>query len=172
MKNNQFRPGAKVLAALAIAVTVGIGVAGCGSEHPATPSGASTSGETSSSVAARAMVDVSAVWASHPLPDCPRVVIGNATASPGLVLPDDGSVAEELAGVKSPAPEGWVREKLGWVTMWLAKVRADAISDPGSAGTKAEMKTFNSYVEHVSDELREGENSTESTDSIYPEGCR
>ncbi|RIU33918.1 hypothetical protein D2E83_19545 [Mycobacteroides abscessus] len=80
-------------------------------------------------------------------------------------------MAKQLAGVRSPGSESWVRTKLGWITKWLAKVRADIISDPDSAGSNAEKETFKSYVKHVSDELRAGENHSDSTDSIYPEGC-
>ncbi|NOS09341.1 hypothetical protein HGK65_20620 [Mycobacteroides abscessus] len=80
-------------------------------------------------------------------------------------------MAQQLAGVMSPASESWVKTKLGWMTKWLAKVRADIISDPGSAGSKAEKKTFDLYVNHVGNELRQGQDSSSPTDSIYPEGC-
>lgn len=164
--NTQSRPFTTQLVGLAIAASVG--VVGC--SRPTTTSALSV-GETSSSVAARALVDVEGVWASHPMPDCPRVVIGNTSAPASLELPSNETVAEVLRGVRSPAPEGWVRGKLGWVAKWLAKVRADIVSDPGSAGSNAEKETFKSYVKHVSDELRAGENHLDSTDSIYPEGC-
>ncbi|SLB99682.1 hypothetical protein [Mycobacteroides abscessus] len=169
--NNQSRPGTKILAALAIALGVSIGVVGCGSTHPTT-SGSSSAGETSSSASAQNMVDVSAVWVTHPMPDCPRVVIGNATASPGLVLPDDASVARQLAGVRSPGSESWVREKLGWVTKWLGKTRADIISDPSSPGVPAQSKRFSQYVEHIRTELEAGKDISDSAlDGRFPEGC-
>lgn len=170
MMKSQSRPRTTKLVGLVIAACASLGVVGC-SHHPTTPSGSSTAGETSSSAQARALVDVEAVWATHPMPPCPRVVIGNASAPAGLELPSNETVAAQLRGVESPAPEGWVRGKLGWVTKWLAKVRADIISDPGSAGSNAEKETFKSYVKHVSDELRAGKNHLDSTDSIYTEGC-
>lgn len=164
----QSRPSTTILATLAIAISVGL--VGC-STHP-TPSGSSSAGETSSSAEARNLVDVAAVWASHPMPDCPRVVIGNATASPGLVLPSDESVAESLRGVRSPAPEGWVRKKLGWVTKWLGKTRADIISDPSSPGVPAQSKRFGLYVEHIKSELTAGQDISDSAlDGRFPEGC-
>lgn len=161
--------GTKSLAYLAIAATVGLSVVGC--SHPATPSGASSSGTISTS-AARALVDVAAVWASHPLPDCPRVIIGNSSAPAGLELPSDESVARQLAGVKSPAPESWVREQLGWVTQELATTRADIISDPSSAGAPAESERFSQYVGHVKAELEAGHGIPDSElDGRFPEGC-
>lgn len=163
----QSRSGTTVLASLVVASVVAMSVVGC-STHPATPTGSST---ISTSAPSQALVDVSAVWATHPMPPCPRVIIGNQPAPAGLELPSDESVAQQLAGVKSPATEGWVRMKLGWVTKWLAKVRADIISDPASAGSAAEKKTFDLYVKHVGDELREGQDSSSPPDSIYPEGC-
>ncbi|SLI41282.1 Uncharacterised protein [Mycobacteroides abscessus subsp. massiliense] len=165
----QTRPGTRTLASLVIASVVGLSVVGC-STHPTTPTVSSTSG-TISTTAAHELVDVEAVWATHPMPPCPRVIVGNASAPAGLELPSDESVAAQLRGVKSPAPESLVRAKLGWVTMWLAKVRADITSDPASAGSKAEKKTFDSHVEHVGDELRAGQDSSSPTDSIYSEGC-
>lgn len=165
----QSRTGTTNLVALVIASVVGLSVVGCNS-HSTTPTGSSGAGAISTSTA-RALVDVEAVWATHPMPPCPRVIVGNASAPAGLELPSDESVAAQLRGVKSPAPESLVRAKLGWVTMWLAKVRADITSDPASAGSKAEKKTFDSHVEHVGDELRAGQDSSSPTDSIYSEGC-
>lgn len=164
----QSRPSTTILATLAIAISVGL--VGC-STHP-TPSGASATGQASSSVVARARVDVSAVWATHPMPDCPRVVIGSASAPAGLELPSDETVAKQLAGVKSPAPEEWVRKKLGWVTKWLGKTRADIISDPSSPGVPAQSKRFGLYVEHIKSELTAGQDISDSAlDGRFPEGC-
>lgn len=171
MRKIQSRPGATKLVSLVIAATVSLGAVGCSSGHP-TISASSSAGETTSSAAAHQTVDVSAVWASHPMPDCPRVVIGNATASPGLVLPDDASVANQLEGVRSPGSESWVREKLGWVTQELAATRADIISDPSSPGVPAQSKRFSQYVEHVRAELEAGQNIPDSDlDGRFPEGC-
>lgn len=156
------------LVGLAIAATVALGVVGC-SAHPTT-SGSSTSGEASSSAEARNLVDVSAVWATHPLPPCPDTLIGNAIAPAGLTLPSDESVAKELVGVRSPASEQWVRDKLGWVTKHLAKTRADII-DANTPGDDSMLRTFDSYVEHVRAELVAGRGSADPTDDIYPEGC-
>lgn len=169
MNNTQSRPGTTKLVGLALAL--GVGVVGC-SSHPTTPTASSTAGESSSSVVAQGLVDVAAVWETHPMPPCARVVIGNATASPGLVLPSDESVAEVLRGVRSPAPEEWVREKLGWVTKWLGKTRADIISDPSSPGVPAQSKRFGLYVEHIKSELTAGQDISDSAlDGRFPEGC-
>ncbi|MBN7314989.1 hypothetical protein [Mycobacteroides abscessus] len=166
----QSQPGTKCFVSLVVALGVGLGVVGC-STHPTTLTGSSGAG-TISTTAARALVDVEQVWQTEPLPACPKpLIVFNGSVPPGLSLPDKASVARQLAGVKSPASEGWVRTKLGWVTQWLAKARADIISDPASAGSAAEKKTFDLYVKHVGDELREGQDSSSPTDSIYPEGC-
>lgn len=167
MMKIQSRPGTTVLVGLAIAASVG--VVGC-SNHPTTPSGSSAAGETSSSVSARGLVDVAAVWASHPMPPCPDTLIGNATAPAGVTLPSDESVAKELAGVRSPASESWVRERLGWVNQHLAKTRADII-DANTPGDDSMLRTFDSYVEHVRAELVAGRGIADPTDDIYPEGC-
>ncbi|SLH96928.1 Uncharacterised protein [Mycobacteroides abscessus subsp. abscessus] len=90
----QSRTGTTKLAALAIAASVG--VVGC--SHPTTTTSASSVGETSSSVATQPLVDVSQVWASHPMPDCPRIIIGNSSAPAGLELPSNETVAEVLRG--------------------------------------------------------------------------
>lgn len=156
------------LAVMALAAVVASAVVGCGG-HDSTPSGSSVAGTISSS-AARALVDVEQVWASHPMPDCPRVVIGNATASPGLVLPDDASVARQLTGVRSPGSVEWVRSKLGWVTQELAATRADII-DANSPDDKSMLDGFTRYVEHVKSELIAGHDITDSIDKTYPEGC-
>ncbi|RIS81302.1 hypothetical protein D2E44_14685 [Mycobacteroides abscessus] len=117
------------------------------------------------------MVDVSAVWATHPMPDCPRVVKGNATSSPGIVLPSDEAVAQQLAGVQSPASEGWVRTKLGWVTMWLAQTRAGIIASPGP-NVAATNKRFGQYVERIRTELQAGKDIPDpDLDGRFPEGC-
>lgn len=162
MTTTQSRPGTTQLVGLAIALGVSLGVVGC-SERP-TPSG------TISTSAARALVDVEAVWATHPLPPCPRVIVGNQPAPAGLELPSDETVARQLAGVRSPGSESWVREKLGWVSMWLAKVRADIISDPG-VGAREQDQGFNDYVNHVRAELQAAKDISSELDSIFPEGC-
>ncbi|WP_286142019.1 hypothetical protein [Mycobacterium sp. D16Q16] len=167
MKNNQSRTGTIKLAALAVAASVSIGVMGC--SHP-TPSGPSTSGETSSSVAARSLVDVSQVWATHPLPPCPRLVGGNLTAPAGLALPSDETVARQLAGVKSPASVSWVRIKLGWLTQELAATRADII-DANLPGDRSMLDGFDQYVRHLRDELQLGHDISDPVDKTYPEGC-
>ncbi|MBN7463681.1 hypothetical protein PP568_09900 [Mycobacteroides abscessus] len=167
----QSRPGTKILASIVVALGVSIGVVGCGSTHPTT-SGSSSAGETSSSASAQNMVDVSAVWVTHPMPDCPRVVIGNATASPGLVLPDDASVARQLTGVRSPGSLQWVRGKLGWVTMWLAQTRAGIIDHPESPSVQATVTRFDQYVEHIRLELSSGQDIPDpDLDGRFPEGC-
>ncbi|WP_228842792.1 hypothetical protein [Mycobacteroides abscessus] len=166
MMKIQSRPGATILVALVVAFGVGFGVVGC-ELHPTTPTGSSSAGTISTS-AARALVDVAAVWASHPMPPCPRVIVGNQPAPAGLELPSDETVAAQLRGVMSPAPESWVRTKLGWVTQQLASTRADIISAPDD---NSMSKTFGMYVQHVRSELMVGQDSSDPTDAIYPEGC-
>lgn len=163
----QSRPSATKLVALVIATSVSLGVVGC-SAH-STPSGSSV-GETSVSAEARNLVDVSAVWATHPLPPCPRLVGGNLTAPAGLELPSDETVAKQLAGVRSPAPEPWVRTKLGWLTQELAATRADIISDPG-VGAKEQSEMFAQWVTHIGEELRQGRDTPSDLDGVYPEEC-
>lgn len=171
MNIHQYRPGTRYLVSLAIATTVTIGAVGCSNTHPTT-TGSNGAGETSSTVAARALVDVSAVWAEHPLPPCPRLVIGNQSAPAGLELPSDESVAREFQGVMSPAPESWVRTKLGWVTMWLSKTRADLIAFSDTPGGSATTKQFDHYVAHVNTELATGHDVSDSAlDSRFPDGC-
>lgn len=170
MMKDQSRPGATTLAVLAIATTVSLGVVGC-STHPTTPSGASSAGEPSSSTSAQTMVDVSQVWAMEPLPDCPKPpVVYNGDVPAGLELPDKASVARILAGAESPAPESWVREKLGWVTQNLAKTRADIIkADMPSDSSMTDG--FRDYVVHVRAELIAGKDIPDDLDGIFPEGC-
>lgn len=169
--NTQSRTGATRLVSLFVAFGVSIGVVGC-STHPTTTTGSSTVGEASSSVSAQSLVDVEAVWASHPMPDCPRVIVGNASAPAGLELPSDESVAREFQGVMSPAPESWVRTKLGWVTMWLSKTRADLIAFSDTPGGSATTKQFDHYVAHVNTELATGHDVSDSAlDSRFPDGC-
>lgn len=167
MTNTQSRTGTKFFASLVIAASVGL--VGC-SSHPA-PSVSNVSGQASSSVSAQPLVDVSAVWATHPLPPCPRVIVGNVSAPAGLVLPDDASVAKELAGVKSPGTPQWVRTKLGWLTQWLAQTRAGVIDHPESPAARANISGFNFYVKHVASELTVGHDIQDSIDETYPEGC-
>ncbi|MBN7314692.1 hypothetical protein I3U70_25215 [Mycobacteroides abscessus subsp. abscessus] len=117
------------------------------------------------------MVDVSAVWQSEPLPDCPKPpIVFNGDAPQGIALPDKASVARILAGAKSPATESWVREKLGWVTQWLAQTRAGIIADPG-AGAKEQANMFTEWVTHVREELQEGRDIASDLDGAFPEGC-
>ncbi|SLD23548.1 hypothetical protein [Mycobacteroides abscessus] len=144
-----------------------VALAGCATTTTA-PSG--TVADTSTSAPTQSLVDVSAVWATHPMPDCPRVVVGDETASPGLVLPSDETVAQQLAGVRSPASESWVRTKLGWVTKHLSQTRQDII-DANNPGDKSMSKTFDLYIKHVRAELAAGQDSSDPTDAIYPEGC-
>lgn len=167
---SQFRPGAKHLAALAIAVTVTLGAVGCGTEHP-TLSGPSSAGETTNSVAARALVDVEKVWQSEPLPDCPKPpIVFNGDAPQGLSLPSKESVADQLRGAQSPAPEQWVRAKLGWITQELAATRADII-DANTPDDSSMRNGFEQYVMHVRDELQAGHDISDPIDKTYPEGC-
>lgn len=83
---SQSRPGATTLVSMAVALGVSLGVVGCTSTMGA--SAISTS-------AAHELVDVSVVWASHPMPPCLRVVIGNQSAPVGLELPSDETVAQQ-----------------------------------------------------------------------------
>lgn len=167
---SQSRTGTTKLVALFVAASVSFGVVGC-STHPTTHSGSSGAGEPSVSAEARRMVDVSQVWATHPLPPCPRLVGGNLTAPAGLEMPSDESVARQLAGVRSPGSESWVRTKLGWITKWLAKVRGDIISDPG-IGAREQAEGFKDYVSHVRSELVAGQDIADSSlDGDYPDGC-
>lgn len=112
------------------------------------------------------------MWATHPMPDCPRVIIGNQSAPAGLELPSDESVANQMRGVRSPAPENWVRTKLGWVTQWLSKTRADLIAFSDTAGGGVTIKRFDQYVAHVKSELQSGHDISDSSlDGRFPEGC-
>lgn len=172
MKNNQSRPGSTLLVGMVIAASVGLGVVGC-AEHPTTPSASSMSGTISTSAPSRALVDVAAVWATHPLPDCPKAPIGrNGGVVPsGLELPTESTVSEILGDVKSPAPEPWVKMKLGWVTRWLLKTRADIV-DANTPGDTLMLDGFKQYVGHVRSELEAGQNSSdEALDGDYPDGC-
>ncbi|SLF01758.1 hypothetical protein [Mycobacteroides abscessus] len=170
MNNTQSRTGTRTLTALVVASVVGLSVVGC-TPHPTTPTGSNGAGELSSSASAHALVDVSAVWATHPLPPCPRVIVGNVSAPADLELPSDETVAEQLRGVRSPGSESWVRTKLGWVTQWLSKTRADIVyaNAPGDNSTR---DTFGEYVKHIRDELREGRDIPSDLDSRFPEGCQ
>lgn len=166
---SQSRPSAIKLVGLIVAASVG--VVGC-SAHPTT-SASSSAGETSSSAVARQMVDVEAVWATHPMPDCPKPPIQrNGGAVPaGFELPTESTVSEILTGTKSPAPEEWVRVKLGWVMKWLLKVRGDIV-DANTPGDNSMMNGFSDYVRHVRSELEAGQDiSSSSLDGDYPEGC-
>lgn len=159
----------KSLAALVLTVGVWAGVAGCG-QHAITPA-ASPQGETGSSASAHPMVEVSAVWATKPLPPCTDYLGSDLTVPPGLSVPDHASVAKILAGVKSPGSESWVKTKLGWLDMWLAQTRAGILDHPESPAVKSKVETFDDYVEHVRSELGAGKNIPSDLDSIFPEAC-
>lgn len=170
MMKIQSRPCATKLVGLVIATSVTLGVVGCSTEHTTTTSGPSSAGEASSSVAAQGLVDVEKVWATHPMPPCPRVIVGNVSAPAGLELPSDETVAKQLAGVRSPGSESWVRTKLGWLTQELAATRADIISDPG-VGAKEQSEMFAQWVTHIGEELRQGRDTPSDLDGVYPEEC-
>lgn len=171
MNNTQSRPGASTLAFLVVAFGVSIGAVGCSSEHPTTTSGPSGTGESSSSAEARPLVDVEKVWQSEPLPDCPKPpIVFNGDAPQGLPLPGKASVAKQLAGAQSPAPEQWVRTKLGWITQELAATRADII-DANTPDDSSMQNGFEQYVMHVRDELQAGHDISDPIDKTYPEGC-
>ncbi|MBE5502881.1 hypothetical protein [Mycobacteroides abscessus] len=170
MNNTQSRTGTRTLTALVVASVVGLSVVGC-TPHPTTPTGSNGAGELSSSASAHALVDVSAVWATHPLPPCPRVIVGNVSAPVGLELPSDESVAAHLAGVRSPGSPQWVKTKLGWVTMWLSQTRAGIIDHPESPSVPATVARFGQYVGHVKSELEAGQNIADALDGRFPEGC-
>ena len=167
MMISQSRTSTTVLASLVIASVVVLGVVGC-SSHPTTPTGSNTISTTEN----RPLVDVSAVWQTEPLPDCPTPpIVFNGSVPPGLSLPDKASVARQLAGVKSPASEEWVRMKLGWLTQELASTRAGIIDTGGTDGAHAQAKDFQLYVEHVRAELQAGKDIPSDIDSTFPEGC-
>lgn len=155
----------------ALVLALGVGASAIGCSIPSTPT-APLSSTISTTASAHALVDVAAVWQTEPLPDCPKPpIVFNGSVPPGLSLPDKASVARQLAGVKSPASEGWVRTKLGWVTQWLSKTRADIayVNAPGDNSTR---DTFGEYVKHIRDELREGRDTPSDLDSRFPEGCQ
>lgn len=160
----------KELAALVFTVGVGASVVGCG-QHSTITAVPSSAGETSSPASAHPMVDVSAVWATKPLPPCDDYLRTDLTAPPGLSVPDHNGVARSLAGVKSPGDESWVKTKLGWLDMWLAQTRAGIIDHPESPAVKAKVETFDDYVGHVRSELGAGKNIPSDLDSLFPEAC-
>ncbi|AWG55008.1 hypothetical protein DDT53_12730 [Mycobacteroides abscessus] len=169
MNKMQSRPGATKLVGLALALSVG--TVGC-SSHP-TPSGPISAGESSSSAQARPLVDVEAVWATHPLPDCPKPPIErNGGAVPaGIELPTESTVSEILGDVKSPASEAWVRTKLGWVTQWLLQTRAGIVATSGANSTVTNRR-FHQYIEHIRAEMEAGQDISDSAlDGRFPEGC-
>ncbi|QSM96487.1 hypothetical protein I3U40_00235 [Mycobacteroides abscessus subsp. abscessus] len=88
-----------------------------------------------------------------------------------MTLPSDESVAKELVGVRSPASEGWVRTKLGWVTKALGETRAGIIASAGTAGARAQGNDFELYVSHVRDELQLGRDTASDLDSTFIERC-
>ncbi len=167
----QSQPGATVLIGLALAL--GVSVVGC-STHPTTHSGSSGAGEPSVSAEARRMVDVSQVWASHPLPDCPKPPLkrNDGQVPAGLELPTESTVSDILGDVKSPGSEPWVRRKLSWVTQALLAVRADIVTYNGTAGGDSQLQDFKNYVEHVKIELAQGKDIDSPLDLTYPEACQ
>lgn len=172
MTNSQSRPGTTKLVSLFVAATVSIGVVGCSTGHPTTSSVSSVSRETSSSASARPLVDVSAVWATKPLPPCDDYLGTDLTTPPNLSVPDHASVAKTLAGVKSPGSIEWVRTKLGWLDKALSETRA-GIVDTNVPGDETELHGFERYARHVRDELEVGHDISDSdADGDYPEGCR
>lgn len=160
----------KGLGALAVAVGVGASTIGCSVPNTHT---APLSGTISTSASAHALVDVSAVWQTEPLPDCPKPpIVFNGSVPPGLSLPDKSSVARELVGVRSPGSPQWVKTKLGWVTKALGETRADIVH-VNLPGDDTGLHGFERYVEHVKAELQAGLDIPDpDTDGDYPEGCR
>ncbi|SLI53954.1 Uncharacterised protein [Mycobacteroides abscessus subsp. massiliense] len=160
----------KSLTVLALTFGVGASTIGC-SQHPIPPTASTQATTSSPSTAAQPMVDVSQVWATEPLPDCPKPpIVFNGDPPQGIALPDKASVARILAGAKSPASEAWVHAKLGWVTQNLAKTRADIIK--ADMQSDSSMKDgFGDYVVHVRAELIAGKNIPDDLDGIFPEGC-
>lgn len=166
----QSRPGAKVLASLVIAASVSLGVVGC-ELHPTTDTGSNGAGTISTSAEAHPLVDVEAVWATHPLPPCKDYLGTDLTVPPGISVPDYDSVAKELAGVKSTGSESWVRTKLGWLDRALSETRAGIIANAGTAGARAQGSDFELYVSHVRDELQLGRDTASDLDSTFIERC-
>lgn len=162
----------KSLAALVLTVGVGAGVVGCGQHSTITAVPISTR-DTSSSAQARPLVDVSALWATKPLPPCDDYLGTDLTVPPGLSVPDHDGVARSLAGVQSPASEAWVREKLGWLDMWLAQTRAAILDHPEDSNlVHATNARFGKYVEHLRAELQSGQDISDSSlDSRFPQEC-
>ena len=150
------------------------GIVGCGHATTVAEPSAAVVSSTARTVP---MVDVSAIWAESPLPNCPRWIHNNSADVddiPGVDMPSHKSVAAALAGVKSPADETWVREELGWVTQHLIKVRKSIrdSSDPAATGEDDSLG-FDRYVKHVRAELEAGQNVPDATlDNAYPDGCR
>lgn len=162
----------KSLAALVLTVGVGAGAVGCGQHSTITAVPSGTGEPTSSSASAQSLVDVSAVWATKPLPPCTDYLGSDLTVPPGLSVPDHDSVARSLAGVKSPGSIEWVRTKLGWLDKALSETRA-GIVDANVPGDETELHGFERYARHVRDELEVGHDISDSdADGDYPEGCR
>lgn len=170
MNNTQSRPGTTTLVSLAITLSMSVGCSNSTDGHPTAVSASSTSGTISTTAG---LVDVEKVWETEPLPDCPKPpIVYNGPVPAGLELPSKSSVSEQLAGVKSPGAEGWVREKLGWVTQELAATRAGILDHPESPSVHATNTRFGQYVVHVRSELQAGQDiSDPSLDGRFPEGC-
>ncbi|MDO3103014.1 hypothetical protein [Mycobacteroides abscessus] len=160
----------KSLAVLALTFGVGASTIGC-SQHSITPTASTVS---SPSTTAHVLVDVEKVWASHPLPDCPKPPLkrNDGQVPAGLELPTESTVSDILGDVKSPGSESWVREKLSWVTQALLAVRADIVTYNGTAGGDSQLQDFKNYVEHVKIELAQGQDIDSPLDLTYPEACQ
>lgn len=158
------------LVVLALTFSVGASAIGCG-QHSIAPT-TSPQGELSSSVSARNLVDVSALWATKPLPPCDDYLGTDLTVPPGLSVPDHDGVAKILAGVKSPGSIEWVKTKLGWLDKALSETRADMVSYNGTPGGDSQLQDFKNYVEHVKIELAQGQDIDSPLDLTYPEACQ
>ncbi|SHX81792.1 hypothetical protein [Mycobacteroides abscessus] len=158
------------LVVLALTFSVGASTIGCsGASTPTAP----LSSTISTTAPSRALVDAAAVWAEHPLPPCKDYLGTDLTVPPGISVPDYDSVAKELAGVKSPGDESWVRTKLGWLDMWLAQTRAAILDHPEDSNVVHATNTrFGKYVEHLRAELQSGRDISDSSlDSRFPQEC-
>ena len=158
------------LGTLIVGGVLAVGIVGCGDgTHEVVGKPTSSVGATSPSPTA--LVDVEPIWKSNPLPPCDEIAVGNLPVPAGVKLPDDDSVDAELQGVKSPAPEQWVKTKLGWLNYNLVRLRADVADHPGTPGVNAELGKFEPYVQHVRTELIEGKDISDRLDYVFTEKC-
>lgn len=157
------------LVVLALTFSVGASAIGCSASGTPTVPLSSTISIT----AAHALVNVDKMWATHPLPPCKDYLGTDRAVPPGISVPDYDSVAKELAGVKSPGDESWVRTKLGWLDMWLAQTRAAILDHPEDSNLVHATNTrFGKYVEHLRAELQSGRDISDSSlDSRFPQEC-